>query len=107
MVAVDEKATLRCRPPKGEPEAHVRWVKDGEKLAQSSRVSVSEQGDLFFAHTQKSDTGMYTCIAYNKAGEKESNPVKLSVLGKFQFHIHRQVIGCQLLNSTNLNTQTP
>ncbi|XP_064595276.1 roundabout homolog 1-like isoform X2 [Liolophura sinensis] len=80
MVAVDEKATLRCRPPKGEPEAHVRWVKDGEKLAQSSRVSVSEQGDLLFAQTQKSDTGMYTCIAYNKAGEKESNPVKLSVL---------------------------
>ena len=50
------------------------------------RVKVQEEGNLLLTDTRKEDSGMYVCIAHNIAGEKESNPARLAVLGEWIYH---------------------
>lgn len=39
-------------------------------------------GRLMMTHTLKSDAGFYVCVASNMAGERESGPAHLLVLGR-------------------------
>jgi len=56
-------------------------MKDGDPVPKSTRMSVEESGILRIEDTRREDTGVYVCVAYNVAGERESIPCQLTVKG--------------------------
>lgn len=78
-VAMGLDALLDCKAPKGEPEPRIRWKKDGEALKPTERISITETGSLKIQDSRREDSGVYVCVAYNVAGEKESASARLSV----------------------------
>jgi hypothetical protein len=84
--AIGDSVSFPCRPPRGEPEPKVIWKKDAEMIipgASKTRYIVTDNGALNISQVRKQDAGIFTCIATNKAGEKESSPAILRVIGKF------------------------
>lgn len=73
---------LDCVPPLGYPEPHVTWKKDGVTLDLLGDRYVVTKGKLQVASAQRSDSGLYTCVATNAAGERQSRGARVSVLGK-------------------------
>ncbi|KAL0178779.1 hypothetical protein M9458_027673, partial [Cirrhinus mrigala] len=61
---------VRCDPPRGQPEPDVWWERAGARVASEGRVR-QRDGDLIFNPTDRSDSGVYTCVAQNKAGQKQ------------------------------------
>ncbi|XP_036359348.1 roundabout homolog 2 isoform X7 [Octopus sinensis] len=90
MVAIGDTAILKCRPPRGEPPPHVIWRKDASSLTTDSRITMEDEGDLILSSIEKSDGGDYTCVAVNKAGERESKIAKLTVYEKPRITIQPQ-----------------
>ena len=78
-------ARLPCRPPRGEPEPGVRWSKDGEALGgaegPTGLMFVDEEGSLMVLNARRGDAGVYVCVGFNIAGERQSNPTHLAVRG--------------------------
>ena len=81
------ESVIPCRPPRGKPDPRVRWMKDGDPVQTSSRISVEDSGTLRIRATDRDDMGVYVCVAHNTAGEKESIPCQLTVKGKLLFLI--------------------
>ncbi|XP_069470641.1 roundabout homolog 4 isoform X2 [Ambystoma mexicanum] len=82
VVAVGEPITLECVPPKGHPEPTIAWKKDGLPLNfKSSHYGVAG-GNLSITYALKSDSGVYTCLASNQIGERESPSSQISVFEK-------------------------
>uniref|UniRef100_A0A8C1TUR1 Inactive tyrosine-protein kinase 7 n=1 Tax=Cyprinus carpio TaxID=7962 RepID=A0A8C1TUR1_CYPCA len=65
---------VRCDPPRGQPEPDVWWERAGARVASEGRVH-QRDGDLIFSPTDGSDSGVYTCVARNKAGQKQQELV--------------------------------
>ena len=86
-VRLGEQVTLPCRPPKGTPEPQVSWQKDGVDVHNSSRSVVSLDGDLRISQAAQEDSGSYVCRAANAAGQRNSPPATITVLGKFKLII--------------------
>ncbi|GFO47813.1 roundabout-like protein 2, partial [Plakobranchus ocellatus] len=85
-VAAGETAVFHCKPPRGEPEPTVQWAQDGETIQLGDpRRTVSLNGDLTISPVESRDAGSYTCLAFNKGGERESDPAILTVLEKPRF----------------------
>jgi len=80
-VPLGGETAIPCRPPRGKPDARVRWMKDGDAVQTSSRINVEDSGTLRIRDTTLDDIGVYVCVAYNVAGEKESIPCQLTVKG--------------------------
>lgn len=103
-VSIGDKAKFTCRPPRGEPTPKVLWMKGRKFLTDSGRIQISENGDLIISQVSLKDADDYKCIATNTAGERESAPARLTVLGTF-FHFS-QIIKDQinhLVNKLTLN----
>jgi hemicentin len=69
----------------GTPAPSMSWLRDGQPLAPDAHLTVSTQGmvlQLIKAETE--DTGKYTCVATNEAGEVSKHFV-LKVLGTSPF----------------------
>ena len=83
-VALGDTAILDCRGPRGEPDPRLTWKKDGENVESDviERITVQQSGSLMLQNVEKSDTGIYVCIAQNTAGVRESDPARLLVLGE-------------------------
>uniref|UniRef100_A0A8C4YSS9 Ig-like domain-containing protein n=1 Tax=Gopherus evgoodei TaxID=1825980 RepID=A0A8C4YSS9_9SAUR len=77
LVTVGEQVLLECVPPRGHPEPTISWKKDGVPISQ--KVS---SGKLLMVHAQRSDAGLYVCVASNQAGQRESKAALVSVLGE-------------------------
>ncbi|KAM9519654.1 roundabout homolog 4 [Guaruba guarouba] len=73
---------LDCVPPSGHPEPHVTWKKDGVALDSAGDRYVVTNGKLRVAPAQRSDSGLYVCVAANAAGRRESRGARVSVLEK-------------------------
>lgn len=58
----------------------VTWLKDGQALAGDPRI-VSSGRSLQISEAQLPDTGRYTCLASNAAGDR-SKTYSLNVLGE-------------------------
>lgn len=84
-VSIGDKAKFSCRPPRGEPTPKVLWMKGRKFLTQSDRIQISDNGDLIISQVTLNDADNYKCVATNTAGERESAPARLTVLGTFFF----------------------
>ncbi|KFP81721.1 Roundabout 4, partial [Acanthisitta chloris] len=71
---------LDCVPPSGHPEPRVTWKKDGVTLDLVGDRYVVTNGKLRVAPAQRSDSGLYICVAANAAGKRESRGARVSVL---------------------------
>ncbi|XP_051540284.1 roundabout homolog 1-like isoform X2 [Myxocyprinus asiaticus] len=81
-VAVGEVAVMNCSPPVGHPEPNITWRKDGILINSSNEHYTELSGKLIIAPAQKNDSGIYSCIASNTIGVRESRTARLSVLAK-------------------------
>ena len=84
-VAAGETATFRCKPPRGLPLPKVLWRHNGSPLTPTGRITIADSGDLVVVAVDRTDMGRYTCLALNKAGERESAPASLTVLGQYGY----------------------
>ncbi|KAL4666234.1 hypothetical protein H8957_011850 [Semnopithecus entellus] len=79
LVVEGQAVSLRCRAV-GDPEPVVHWVApDGRLLGNSSRTRVRGDGTLDVTITTLRDSGTFTCIASNAAGEATA-PVEVCVV---------------------------
>nr|XP_054608122.1 hemicentin-1 isoform X2 [Nothobranchius furzeri] len=72
-VLVNESIQLVCNS-QGTPTPTIQWLKDGEAIsrAQMKRLSISPNGNtLIVTRADPSDSGKYTCVATNPAGEED------------------------------------
>ncbi|XP_067253905.1 roundabout homolog 4 isoform X1 [Chanodichthys erythropterus] len=81
-VVVGEVAVMNCSPPVGHPEPNITWRKDGILINSSNEHYSELNGKLIIAPAQKNDSGVYSCIASNIVGVRESRAARLSVLAK-------------------------
>uniref|UniRef100_A0A8C3FZ50 Roundabout homolog 4 n=1 Tax=Chrysemys picta bellii TaxID=8478 RepID=A0A8C3FZ50_CHRPI len=85
LVTVGEQVLLECAPPRGHPEPTISWKKDGVPISQKAGHYEVSSGKLLMVHAQRSDAGMYVCVASNQAGQRESKAALVSVLEKPTF----------------------
>ncbi|XP_078083679.1 hemicentin-1-like [Mustelus asterias] len=56
------------------PAPALRWYKDGQLLTGTEHLQIHDEGHVLqIKHTRVSDTGRYTCVATNIAGEDEKD----------------------------------
>uniref|UniRef100_A0A673JSP7 Leucine-rich repeat and fibronectin type-III domain-containing protein 3 n=1 Tax=Sinocyclocheilus rhinocerous TaxID=307959 RepID=A0A673JSP7_9TELE len=78
FVMEGQEVSLRCRSV-GDPEPTVHWVSpDGKLIGNTSRTICYENGSLEILTATVKDSGVFTCIASNAAGEATA-PVELVV----------------------------
>ncbi|XP_036403304.1 inactive tyrosine-protein kinase 7 [Megalops cyprinoides] len=70
VFTVDTMQRVTCRPPRGHPEPVVWWERGGEQVPAEGRV-YQEGTELVFSPTEGGDSGSYTCMAQNKAGQRK------------------------------------
>ncbi|KAK1804810.1 hypothetical protein P4O66_003652 [Electrophorus voltai] len=72
-IKVNNTLTLECEA-QAIPTPTLHWYKDGQLLKADGRVTVTANGRIVqIKQAQVSDTGRYTCIATNVAGEDEKD----------------------------------
>lgn len=75
--------TLQCEAD-GVPRPAITWLKDGRPISSGSGAQILNEGRLLRLRDAKVvDTGRYTCIAVNEAGQTES---------KFDITVHGEQI---------------
>lgn len=63
--------TLKCEAD-GVPRPAISWMKDGRPLSTGRKSQILNEGQLLRIHdAQVADTGRYTCIAVNVAGQAD------------------------------------
>ncbi|NXE93182.1 HMCN1 protein, partial [Menura novaehollandiae] len=73
------KVTLTCEVS-GNPVPQITWLKDGQALAEDGDARIVSSGRfLHISNAQLLDTGRYTCLASNAAGDR-SKTYSLNVL---------------------------
>ncbi|KAM7388095.1 hypothetical protein PAMP_024296 [Pampus punctatissimus] len=72
-IKVNSTLTLECAA-QAFPTPALQWYKDGQILRADDHVSITANGRIVqIKHAQVSDTGRYTCVATNIAGEDEKD----------------------------------
>ncbi|XP_038571298.1 hemicentin-1 isoform X2 [Micropterus salmoides] len=72
-IKVNSTLTLECAA-QAFPTPALLWYKDGQILQADDHVSITANGRIVqIKHAQVSDTGRYTCVATNIAGEDEKD----------------------------------
>ncbi|XP_024153696.1 inactive tyrosine-protein kinase 7 [Oryzias melastigma] len=66
---VNTQQRVACRPPRGKPSPDVWWERDGQRIPTEGRV-FQDGLNLVFNPTMEGDSGVYTCVAQNKAGRR-------------------------------------
>nr|XP_044998229.1 hemicentin-1 isoform X3 [Jaculus jaculus] len=84
-IKVNNTLTLECEAY-AIPSASLSWYKDGQPLQSDDHVHIAANGHtLQIKEAQISDTGRYTCVASNLAGEDELDfDVNIQVPPSFQ-----------------------
>ncbi|XP_047376654.1 hemicentin-1 isoform X1 [Sciurus carolinensis] len=84
-IKVNNTLTLECEAY-AIPSASLSWYKDGQPLKSDDHVNIAANGHtLQIKEAQISDTGRYTCVASNLAGEDELDfDVNIQVPPSFQ-----------------------
>lgn len=80
-VVKGSSASMKCLTG-GNPAPTMSWFKNGHPLSLGAHLMSSNQGmALHFVKAEIGDTGKYTCVASNEAGDI-SKHFSLKVLGK-------------------------
>ncbi|XP_050683951.1 peroxidasin-like [Leptidea sinapis] len=58
---------------RGNPEPHISWLFNGEKMLLSDRVTMRHNGSIFIENVDFNDSGNYTCEAENILGKISSS----------------------------------
>ncbi|XP_062923419.1 leucine-rich repeat and fibronectin type-III domain-containing protein 5 [Mobula hypostoma] len=100
-----QRATLKCKAI-GDPDPSIHWSSpEGKLISNSSRTALYSNGTLDILITTVKDTGTFTCIASNAAGETtavvELHIIKLPHLVNSTNHIHEPDPG-----SSDISTST-
>ncbi|KAI5614770.1 hemicentin-1 isoform X1 [Silurus asotus] len=84
-IKVNNTLTLECEA-QAIPVPTLHWYKDGQILKTDERITVTPNGRIVqIKQAQVSDTGRYTCVATNIAGEDEKDfDVNIQVPPSFQ-----------------------
>lgn len=74
----------------GELPIRICWLKNGSPVVESNRVYQFSNGSLFISETEsrkgeKSDEGLYQCLAQNKYGAILSQKAHVTIASKFRF----------------------
>lgn len=70
---------IKCTLPNATPPAVRTWLKNGQKIEQSSQVTITQDGKLIIHSAKIQDSGNYSCVAKNIVARKTSNPVPVIV----------------------------
>ncbi|KAA8595606.1 hypothetical protein FQN60_010897 [Etheostoma spectabile] len=78
-----EAVVLDCQAH-GESPINVRWLKNGVKVLENERVYLLSNGSLYISEVEsrrgdKSDEGLYQCLAQNKYGAILSQKARLTI----------------------------
>lgn len=89
-VAVRREAVILDCHAKGEAPIHVRWLKNGARVAENERVYLLSNGSLYISEVEsrrgdKSDEGLYQCLAQNTYGAILSQKARLTIASKDRF----------------------
>ncbi|XP_062351887.1 leucine-rich repeat and fibronectin type-III domain-containing protein 5 isoform X1 [Cinclus cinclus] len=100
-----QRAALRCKA-RGDPEPAIHWISpEGKLISNATRSTVYDNGTLDILITTVKDTGSFTCIASNPAGEAtqtvDLHIIKLPHLLNSTNHIHEPDPG-----SSDISTST-
>lgn len=100
-----QRAALRCKA-RGDPEPAIHWISpEGKLISNATRSVVYDNGTLDILITTVKDTGSFTCIASNPAGEAtqtvDLHIIKLPHLLNSTNHIHEPDPG-----SSDISTST-
>lgn len=84
-----DSVTLECQAH-GESPIDVRWLKNGVSLVESERVYLLSNGSLYISEVEsrrgdKSDEGLFQCLAQNKYGAILSQKARLTIASKCGF----------------------
>uniref|UniRef100_A0A3B4E5X1 Hemicentin 1 n=1 Tax=Pygocentrus nattereri TaxID=42514 RepID=A0A3B4E5X1_PYGNA len=72
-IKVNNTLTLECEA-QAIPTPSLQWYKDGQILKANGRITITTNGRIVqIKQAQVSDTGRYTCVATNIAGEDEKD----------------------------------
>ena len=82
-----EAVILDCQAH-GESPIDVRWLKNGVKVLENDRVYRLSNGSLFISEVEsrrgdKSDEGLYQCLAQNTYGAILSQKARLTIASKY------------------------
>ncbi|XP_037127138.1 inactive tyrosine-protein kinase 7 [Syngnathus acus] len=69
VFTADTLQRVPCNAPRGRPQPDVWWERGGQRLPTEGRV-YQDGSDLVFSPTEAGDSGVYTCVAQNKAGRR-------------------------------------
>ncbi|XP_061646886.1 inactive tyrosine-protein kinase 7 isoform X2 [Phyllopteryx taeniolatus] len=69
VFTADTLQRVPCNAPRGRPQPGVWWEKGGQRVPTEGRV-YQDGSDLVFSPTEAGDSGVYTCVAQNKAGRR-------------------------------------
>lgn len=86
-IAVRREAVILDCHAKGEAPIDVRWLKNGARVAENDRVYLLSNGSLYISEVEsrrgdKSDEGLYQCLAQNKYGAILSQRARLTIASK-------------------------
>ncbi|XP_029001063.1 protogenin A [Betta splendens] len=86
-----EAVILDCQA-RGEAPIDVRWLKNGARVVASERVYLLANGSLYISEVEsgrgdKSDEGLYQCLAQNKYGAILSQKARLTIASISAFAI--------------------
>ncbi|XP_066468581.1 leucine-rich repeat and fibronectin type-III domain-containing protein 5 isoform X2 [Tiliqua scincoides] len=100
-----QRAVLRCKA-RGDPEPAIHWISpEGKLISNATRSLVYDNGTLDIHITTVKDTGSFTCIASNPAGEATQSVdlhiIKLPHIVNSTNHIHEPDPG-----SSDISTST-
>ncbi|CAH8493528.1 unnamed protein product [Schistosoma turkestanicum] len=84
-VHLGQTVLLECTPPIGSPPPTVYWKHNNQKVVDSSRARLMENGGLRIDSVKRHDAGTYQCFTENSAGHWESKLATLTVRRKPRF----------------------
>ncbi|XP_043555476.1 hemicentin-1 [Chiloscyllium plagiosum] len=104
-IKVNSSLTLQCESH-AIPAATLHWYKDGQPLKKDDHITITANGHIIqIKNAQLSDTGRYTCVATNVAGEDEKDyDVNVQVPPSFVKPVHvRDTKGSALEGSRSVD----